>query len=117
MRPHRAGWLLGLLGLVALAGAAHANTITIEEATYGGNGRYCSAHVYFSERCAGRDACTIELAPDTEPCEIPGSVGTKTIQVRYSCGANTNAAAASGNVLMRLSCSGVAVQSSQISVR
>jgi hypothetical protein len=117
MRARRASWMIGVLGLVVLAGPGHAGTITIEEATYGGDGRYCSAVAYFAERCAGRESCTIEITPDAEPCAIVGAVATKTVQVRYTCGTSSNAAAASGSTLMRLSCSGVSVRSRQVSTR
>ena len=102
------------VALVALGGGPSLAdaTIAIEEARYGGNGRFCSAMAFFSERCAGRESCTIAITPETEPCEVPGGpVGSTTVQLRYRCGGSTNAVAASGRSLLRLGCSSVVVQS------
>ena len=114
MRLPLASSFAATVALVALGGGPSLadGTIAIEEARYGGNGRFCSAMAFFSERCAGRESCTIEITPEAEPCEVPGGpVGSPTVQLRYGCGGSTNAVAASGRSLLRLGCSSVVVRS------
>jgi|GEM_PF-4120878 len=77
-------------------------TVTILDAKYGKNGRYCNATNHYANACNGQDSCTLSV--NNWACGNPAWFVVKEVTVDYSCGAETITVTAKERSNIRIEC-------------